>query len=61
MNGRGTTSYAALGWAQPGFQLRAGAEELAKTEDRQQEWIQLELQAWPLVETGSEEEGASFS
>lgn len=39
----------------------AGAEELAKTEDRQQEWIQLELQAWPLVETGSEGEGTSFS
>lgn len=72
LTGRGTASCEALGWAQPGFQLGAvdlvfselcgvppvsGAEERAETEDRQQECIHLELQAWPLVEARNEGEG----
>lgn len=72
LTGRGTASCEALGWAQPGFQLGAvdlvfselcgvppvsGAGERAETEDRQQECIHLELQAWPLVEARNEGEG----
>lgn len=75
LTGRGTASCEALGWARPGFQLGAvylvfselcgvraasGTEELAKTEDRQQECSQLELQTWPLVEARSEGEGPPF-
>lgn len=75
LTGRGTASCEALGWAGPGFQLGAvylvfselcgvraasGTEELAKTEDRQQECSQLELQTWPLVEARSEGEGPPF-
>ncbi|CAO2601343.1 hypothetical protein LEMLEM_LOCUS10701 [Lemmus lemmus] len=37
-----------------------GTEEVAKTEARQQEWIQLRLQDWPLAEARSEGKGASF-
>lgn len=58
LTGRGTASCEALDWARPGFRLGAlclvfselcgvppasGAEELAKTEDRQQGCVQLEL------------------
>lgn len=44
-----------------GVPAALGTEEPAKTEDRQQEWIQLQLQGWPLVGVRSEGEEASFS
>lgn len=43
-----------------GVRAVSGTEELAKTEDRQQECSQLELQTWPLVEARSEGEGPPF-